>query len=180
MFQDPSIFTTPAIDLWNEGKPISGKKCFLWLIFYGKVSKMISCWKSDHVCWIWLSNPDLLDVMEWKKVVLNCFRKWKSFSFKVDLPLHSTEIGFGRGRLDVKSNWIYVLFSKDKSLSFFIIQHIVSYWHSLWAITKGGVEEDTIKSRCLLKIPLWPCELPFAFHPGCQISIVPWKTEERF
>ena len=80
--------------------------------FFGKWFNMISCWKFDHVYRIWLSNPDLLDVMEWKKVVLNCFRKLKSFSFKVDLPLHSTEIGFGRGRLDVKSNWIYVLFSK--------------------------------------------------------------------
>ena len=113
VFQDPSIFTTPAIDLWNEGKPISGKKCFLWLKF-GKGLWMISCWKSNNIYWIWLSNPDLLDVLEWKnKVVLNCFRKFKSYSFKVDLPLHSTEIGFGRGRLDVKSNWIYVLFSKD-------------------------------------------------------------------
>ena len=136
--------------------------------FFGKWFNMISCWKFDHVYRIWLSNPDLLDVMEWKKVVLNCFRKWKSFSFKVDLPLHSTEIGFGRGRLDVKSNWIYVLFSKV-----FIFFHYSTYSIILaqsLSCYQRGVEENTIKSGCLLKIPLWPCELPFAFHPGWHLS----------
>ena len=138
--------------------------------------------------------------MQWngKKVVLNCFRKLKSFSFKVDLPLHSTEIGFGRGRLDVKSNWIYVLFSRISLylFSLFNIQYHTGTFFEL--LPNGGLgriqlnQEVCSKKRCdLLSFHLLSIQGDI-----CQVSIVPWnhlqfsgyhvitrrvyKTEERF